>query len=204
PGLLPVDHPARALFRRSRQHPCRIRSEPRLGQPKAPDRLARLQLRQPSLLLILAAVSKDRIHHQPALHAREAPHARIAALQLLHQQPVLDVAHPRAAVPFQIRPEEPKPSHLRHQLHRKPTLAITLANPRRDAIVDKLPRRLPDHFFLFAELGIDEEVIYAGESSHAGTILLSPGPWSQEPGTWILISAPSLPSASADECSTGT
>ena len=86
--------------------PAGIRSEPRFGQPETADRGAGLQSRQPLLLLFLAAEGEDGIHHQRALHADEAAQAGIAALQLLHDQAVLDVVHAGAAVAFEIGAEK--------------------------------------------------------------------------------------------------
>ena len=87
-------------------HAGRVRSEVRLGQPKAADRFTGLQSRQPALLLLLRTKSVNRIHHQRALHADETAQPGIAALQFLHDQAVLDVVHAGAAVAFQIGAEE--------------------------------------------------------------------------------------------------
>src|SRR6185437_14881463 len=69
PSLLAVEYPVRAFAPRTRQHTGGVRSETGFGEPETTECLATLQLRQPALLLFLAAVGQDRIHHQRALHA---------------------------------------------------------------------------------------------------------------------------------------
>ena len=48
-----------AVLLRARQHARGIRSEPRLREPEAANRLARLQLRKPVLLLFGRSVGED-------------------------------------------------------------------------------------------------------------------------------------------------
>src|SRR5262249_29192959 len=112
------------------------------------------------------SVSQDGIHHQSALDAGEAAQPGIAPLEFLHEQTVFDIAHSRAAVAFQIRAEKSELAHFRHQLQRKLRFTIRIADHGSHTIVHELPRGLPDHEFLFAELRIDEKIIYAWESSH--------------------------------------
>ena len=99
-----------------------------LSQAEATDRLAGLQLGQPALFLLLRAVGQDGIHHQRALHGDEAAQAGIAALQLLHDQAVLDVAHAGAAIAFEIGAQEAEPAQFGDDLFGKSAIAEAVAD----------------------------------------------------------------------------
>ena len=75
----------------------------------------RFSAQLPFLALLFGPIGEDRIHHQRALDRGEAPHARIASLQLLHHQTVLDVVHPGAAVASEIGAEETHFAHFSRQ-----------------------------------------------------------------------------------------
>ena len=106
PGLLAVEHPGVAIAARGSAHAGGIGPEIRLGQAEATDRPAALQGGQPPLLLWLAAVGMDGVHDERALHGNEAAHAGIDALQFLHDEAVLGIAHAGAAVAFEIGAEK--------------------------------------------------------------------------------------------------
>src|SRR5947209_6834449 len=72
-----------------------------LGEAETADRFALGHRRQPTLLLRRRAVGVDGEHHQRALHRAEAAKARVAALQLLHDEAVGDGAEAGAAVAFE-------------------------------------------------------------------------------------------------------
>ena len=91
------------MLRGRGQHAAGVRAEVGLGQAEAADRLAAGHRRQPALLLRLGAVGVDRVHAQRALHRDEAAQAGVAALELLHDQPVGDVAEAGAAVALEVR-----------------------------------------------------------------------------------------------------
>ncbi len=98
--------------------------------------------RQPAQLLFLAAEGQDRVHHQRALHADEAAQSGVGPFQLLHDQPVLHVAHAGAAVAFQIRAEESQPAHFRDQLAGEAGVAEAIAHQRQGPLVHELARGL--------------------------------------------------------------
>src|SRR5207245_2015064 len=75
------------------QHAARVGAELRFGQAKAAELCALLHCGQPFLLLLFRAERKNGIHHQRGLNADEAAHARIAALQLLHDHAVFHIRH---------------------------------------------------------------------------------------------------------------
>ena len=155
-----------AVLLRARLHARGIRSETRFGEAETSDRLARLHLRQPAILLFIRAVGEDRVHHQRALHRYEAAQPRIAALDFLHDQPVFDVAQARAAVAFEIRAQESELAEFRDQLLGKAPVAIAIANHRNHAVFDELPRGLAHQQLLFREQRVDQQVVDAGETSH--------------------------------------
>ena len=69
-----------------------------LGQPEAAEPLARAQLRQVVLLLLLGAPPEDRRADERGLHRDHGPHRRVAAADLLDHDPVGQVVESRAAV----------------------------------------------------------------------------------------------------------
>ena len=84
--------------------------EPKSGSvsPKQPISCPRGEQRQPVLLLLLGAEGVDRVHHQRALHRGEGADARVAPLELLHDEAVGDVVEPGAAVfPGRLAPKKP-------------------------------------------------------------------------------------------------
>jgi hypothetical protein len=82
-----------------------------------------------SLLLLLAAEGVDRIHDQRALHRREGADARVAALELLHDEPVGDVVQPGAAVLLgQVGPEHAQLADLGDELRREAPLDVGVAD----------------------------------------------------------------------------
>ncbi len=121
--------------------------------------------------MFVAAERENRKHHQGGLHADEAAEAGVPALELLHDQPVLDIAHPGASVAFQVSAEEAELTQLRNQFARETGVTEAVADQRQHAFIHKLPRRLPDHQLLFAELRVDRKIIHTGESRHVRTIL---------------------------------
>ena len=175
PGLLAVEDPGVALAPGGGAHARGVRAEIRLGQPEAADRLAALQARQPLLLLLLGAVGVNGVHDQRALHGNEAADAGIGALQLLHDEPVLHIAHAGAAVAFQVGAQEAELRHLRDEFGREARVAVAVADQRQNPLFGKTPRGLPHHQLLFAEQGVDAEVVYASES-HCVTQLFEHSP----------------------------
>ena len=94
-------------------------------------------LRQVALLLRLRAEGVNRVHDERPLHAREAPDARVAALELLHREAVADLAQPRAAVPLKVAAEEAELGDLGDQLHGERPLFEVLSDGRQDARIDE-------------------------------------------------------------------
>ena len=107
-------------------------------------------------LLLLAAERVDRIHHQRALHGSERAHAGIAALELLHDQPVGDVVQASAAVLFgKIRAEDAQLGHLRNDLFRESSFDVAVADDGKDFFVDERADAVANGALFFGEHGID-------------------------------------------------
>ena len=99
PHLGAIDAPLAArLAHGLGEHPAGIGPEIRFGQAEASDLFPLGHLGQPVLFLCFAPVGVDGPHHETALHGREGAKARIAALQLVHQQTVGHAGKTRAAV----------------------------------------------------------------------------------------------------------
>ncbi len=166
PGLLAVQDPAVALAASVRAHAGGVRAVARLRQAEAADRLAGGQPRQPLPLLLFGAEGQDGIHDERALYRNEAAEAGIAALQLLHDEPVLHVVHAGAAVAFQVRAQEAEPAQLGDQLGGEARVAVAVADDGHQAVVDELPRGLADQQLILGEEGIDVHVVDAAEGLH--------------------------------------
>ena len=94
PHLGAVEHPAVGGFAGSGDHARRIRPVVGLGEAEAADLVGGGERGQPGAALLFAPEGVDGIHDQRALHRRERANARVAALQLLHDEPVGDVVQP--------------------------------------------------------------------------------------------------------------
>src|SRR6267143_6185865 len=97
--IFAVDDPASIFLHESTgDHARRIRPIIGFGQSEASNYLAAGHFREVVTLLLLSTESVDRIHHQRALHGSERAHAGVAALELVHDQPVGDVVEAGAPV----------------------------------------------------------------------------------------------------------
>src|SRR5437667_7853385 len=163
PGLFAVEDPAIAVFAGGGAHAGGVRAEVRLGQSEAAQDFAGLQLGEPALFLLFRSVGVDRVHDQGALHGSEAAQAGIAALQLLHEESILDVGHAGAAVAFEICAEETEPAHFGDQLAGKAGFAEAVPDEGKNFVLDELAGSLADQQLLLVEEGIDEEVIHTSE-----------------------------------------
>src|SRR4029079_16740855 len=95
-----------------------------------------------------------------ALHARERPHAGVAALELLHDEPVLHVVEPSAAVLLrQVRAEHPHLTHLRNELLGKTPLHVGVADHGEDALVDESADAVADGSLLLADRTVEVEEV---------------------------------------------
>ena len=107
PGLLAVEHPLRRRRAAPRvSMPAGFDPNPGSVSPKQP--IASPDCSRGSHRCFCSSLAVVRIGYITSAPCTldETAQAGIAALQLLHDQPVLDVAHSGAAVAFQIRAEE--------------------------------------------------------------------------------------------------
>src|SRR5207247_5950162 len=79
-------------------HAARVRAEVGLREPEAADGAAARQLRQPFATLVLRSEGEDGVHDETRLDAREGAKPAVAALELLVDETVGDVAEVCTAV----------------------------------------------------------------------------------------------------------
>ena len=141
PRLFAVQHKRATVTNRLSAHSGRIRSKIGFSQAEASDLPAGLQLRQPAVFLLSAAVFEDRPHHKRTLYRHETPDPAVAPLQLLHQQ-----------------------------IHRKARFAEALPDDGQDAVIHKMPGRPADELFLLGEQTVQVDEVHASKGKHqAGT-----------------------------------
>ncbi len=117
------------------------------------------------LALFFAAECEDRIHRERALHRGEGAHAGVAALQLLHDEPVRDVVEPGASVLLrEIGAEDAERRHFGHELLREFSFDVAVADDREHALVDETPDAVADGALFLGELGINRKEIEHVES----------------------------------------
>jgi hypothetical protein len=104
--------------------------------------------------LFVAAEGINRIHHQPRLHADEAAHAGVAALQFLRHQAVFDVAHAGAAVALERRAKKSQLGHGLDQFAGKAAGAVALLDDGNEVVFDELARGIAHQAFFVGEQGI--------------------------------------------------
>ena len=80
-------------------------------------------------------------------------HPGIRALEFLHDQAVLGIAHSGAAVAFEVGTEEPEVGHFRYDLGGEAPVTEAIADQRLNAFLGEPPRGLPHHQLLFTEEG---------------------------------------------------
>ena len=166
PRLLAVDHEFIAVLHGSREHACRVRAEVGLGQPEAAHRLALLHRGQPTLLLLIGPVRVDGVHREAALHRDKTAQSGVAALELLHDQPVFDVAQPGAAVAGNVRAEESEIGDRRCQFVRECPVAEVLRDQRHELILDELSRGLPHQQLFLAQQRVELHEVDASKLEH--------------------------------------
>src|SRR6266849_6493774 len=91
---------------------------------------------------------------------------RLTALVLLDHQAVRHAGHPRAAVTFKARSEEPQLGNLRNQVHRKSRFAVVLGDDGQHFVVHKLPRGLADELFFVVQQRVEFDEVHSGEACH--------------------------------------
>jgi hypothetical protein len=125
----------------------------------------------------------DRVHHERALHRRERAQPRVAALELLHHEPVGDVVHARAAVAGQVRAEQSQLGDPGHELHReRPVAADVLLDPRQELARHPVADGVAREPLLVGEQLVDVQEVESREVRHAAKINEGPGSRGVLPG----------------------
>src|SRR5579875_1123130 len=168
PHLRPGQHPPGAASPRPRLHRRGIAAGRGLGQPEAADLGSGGHRRQPPAALFLRPVLVDRVHDEGALDGRKRPHPAVAALELLHDEPVGHVVHAGAPVlGGKVGPVRPEIAERGDEIARK-----LAGEPRPADAGDHLPVDEPGdgvarEAFILAEQAFDSEVVHAlGDRRH--------------------------------------
>src|SRR5215467_4700278 len=161
PELRAVEDVAVALALRPRLHPARVGAVVGLGETETAHLLAARHRGQPPVLLRLGAIGVDRVHHQAALHRRPRAQPGVAALELLHDQPVGNVAEPRAAVALERGAEHTELAELRDELDRKRAGTMVIGDQREELRLHPVADRVADHPVFFGQEALDRVVVDA-------------------------------------------
>jgi hypothetical protein len=105
------------------------------------------------------------------LHRGEGAEAGIAALELLHDQPVSDVVEAGEVILLDRRAEEAHLGHLRNEVHGELLFAVGVLDDRNHFLIHEVANGLPYHQLFFAEERVDFEIVDAWETGH-GILLL--------------------------------
>ncbi len=128
------------------------------GEPETADQLARREAGEKTLLLLVAAIGVDRMHHERALHRTGRTIARIDALDFARDQPVADIIEPRAAI-FGIdrRAEQPERAHFGHDLAVESLVEKGRGHARQQRVGRIAARGIAHHALLFGQLIVELE-----------------------------------------------
>ncbi len=118
------------------------------GQAKAADAFPGRQRGQVFVLLFLAAIGEDGVHHQAALHGNKGAKAGVAAFQFLHNQAIGHVVQARAAVAVDIGAEHPELGQLGRELNRKALLSMVFGDHRQETLRHPVAYGVAGEFFV--------------------------------------------------------
>ena len=132
-----------------------VRAGVGLGQAEAPQPLARAQVGQVALLLLLGAPLEDRRADQRRLHRDHRAHGRAAAPDLLADDRVGQVVQARAAVLARHdRAQVALVGEHAHEVEVEVVVARVLPRPGDDLLVGELARGLLDERLLVGEVEV--------------------------------------------------
>ena len=153
PHLGPVQRPPVPVAPRARLLVGGDRAGVGLGEAEAAQPLARAQLGQVVLLLLLGAPAQDRRAHQRGLDRHHRPHGGVPAAHLLHDQAVGEVVEAGPAVlAGDDRAQVALLRHLRDELQVEVVVAVVLPRAGDDLLVGELAGGLLDQPLLVAQL----------------------------------------------------
>ena len=104
------------------------------------------------------------MHHERVLHAHGRAVTGIDPLHFPRHQPIGHIAQARAAI-F-LRRHHPEKAHLAQFIHDGAVeflVAERLLHPRRQLVIAKGPRRIPDHALVLGELAFQIERVFPVE-----------------------------------------
>src|SRR5207249_11609914 len=106
------------------------------------------------------------VHDEAALHRGARAQPRVAALELLHDEPVGDVAEPGAAVALEGGAEDAQLAELGDQRDRKRAGAMMLGDDRDELRLDPVAHGVADHPLVLGQERFDAVVVHAPELLH--------------------------------------
>src|SRR5437667_8964878 len=104
----------------------------------------------------------DCLYYERALHRRSRAQTRVAAFELLHDEPVRGVTNASAAVLLQIWSVETQCAHPRNEMFRKFPRAMARNDLRQDFLLHKTPCAITGGPFLVRKKLFDVVVIQRG------------------------------------------
>ncbi len=152
PHLGTVQQVMVALVLEHGDHAARVAAMIGFGKAKTADHFTGRELGQPFLLLFLATVFPDRVHHQRSLHAAKASKATVTPLDLLHDEAVADLVQPHAAI--LLRDHGPEGADLRqsgNDLWMEGGVLEGIFNDRLQVLAHELARRIPDQLMFLCQ-----------------------------------------------------
>ena len=153
-------------------HARRVRTRIGFGQAETADPLARGQLRQVFLALLLRAIGVDRIHHEARLHRHHRAVAAIDPLYLARDQAVGHIASADPAIFLGDRGA--KQTHLAHLAEDRRVGGLILEgldHARLQLVLCIGAGRIAQHPLVFAQLGFETQRVVPGELAQIGGIL---------------------------------
>ena len=124
-----------------------------LGQPEARELLARDQVGQPGLLLLVGAVAQDRVDAEADGGLERDPHRLVDPADLLDRDAQAGEVAVRAAVLLGGgEPEQAELPHLAHDVDREVVLAVPLGGARRDLLLGEVADGTPELLVLRGQL----------------------------------------------------
>ena len=150
----------------SRHHAAGVRAVVGLSEAETADEFALRHTRQVALLLRLAAEGVDRVHAQRALHRDEAANRRVAALDLLADESVGDVAHTGTAVAVEVAAQHSHRAEFGYQFGGKACFAVRLLDDGDDLRLGPVAHQVAYHHLFFVEEALYVIEIDAHVSGH--------------------------------------
>ncbi len=114
---------------------------------------------KPVFFLLVGAEGEDGVHDEGGLDTDEAADAGVSALELLHDEAVLDVGHAGAAVAVEVGSKEAELAHLRNELAGEVAFAIALFDDGDEVVLDELARGVAGEALVVGEESVEADEV---------------------------------------------